>query len=160
MDILLGENWSWSLLGLKGLTYQVDRQYQKWPDRILIILHIIKLFYRKRYNSCQTLKNCCSIFDFLVRQPLNPKMILISKSLIILSNLLTRGRTILVKWSAWILECIELFTLSRDANLWRSKIWRLSLFHSPPPRNSINHRPPSPLPTKMGINKDIIWSLT
>lgn len=74
---------SWLYLGHSfPLTYQVDRQYQKWPqcDRILIILHIIKLFYRKRYNSCQTLKNCCSIFDFLVRQPLNPKMILISKS--------------------------------------------------------------------------------
>ena len=50
---------------------------------------------------------------------------------------------------------------SRDTNLWRSKIWRLSLFHypppPPPPPPEIQWTPP---PTNMGMTKDIIWSLT
>ena len=30
---------------------------------------------------------------------------------------------------------------SRDANLWRSKIWRLSFIHSPPPLPEFQHAP-------------------
>ena len=51
---------------------------------------------------------------------------------------------------------------ARDANLWRSKIWRLTLFHYPHP-SSLDGVPaprrklPQP---PMGMAWDIIWSLT
>ena len=52
---------------------------------------------------------------------------------------------------------------SRDANLRRSKIWRLSLFHYPQKFSEACPPPPpftSPPSTNMEITKYIIWSLT
>ena len=56
--------------------------------------------------------------------------------------------------------CKMVFYSNRDANLWRTKIWRASLFHySPPPKfNESSH--PCPPPINMGMTEDIIWSLT
>ena len=44
------------------------------------------------------------------------------------------------------------YQVYRDANLWRSKIWRLSFLHFPTPNKWT--QPP------IGKTKDIIWSLT
>ena len=54
--------------------------------------------------------------------------------------------------------------INRDANLWRSKIGRLSFLSLPLPRNFDELHPPPP-PDKltqppMGMTLDIIWSLT
>ena len=53
--------------------------------------------------------------------------------------------------------------INRDANLWRSKIGRLSFFHYPSPGISMNSTLPPPdklTQPPMGMTLDIIWSLT
>ena len=57
-----------------------------------------------------------------------------------------------------MVKCPEKGSL-RDANFWRSKIWRLSFHYPPPPppKKFNEPMPPSPPPTNMGMTKDIIW---
>ena len=43
--------------------------------------------------------------------------------------------------------------ICRDANLWKSKMWRLSLFALPPPPSNINDQPsPDPDPLTLPIS--------
>ena len=57
-----------------------------------------------------------------------------------------------VKHGNQVLGSQRFYQVYRDANLWRSKIWRLSFFHSSSLPEKLTQSP-------MGMTKDIIWSL-
>ena len=76
------------------------------------------------------------------------------KSLISLDNFFTPRATSESKtWSFTLKAGFWLGKNSGYANLWKSKIWRLSLLHHPPPQKKRTTNPPDPDPPR-----PTIWS--